>query len=127
MDDFKFGSKNITFRHIGNNNSNQENYSIQPMVSKDKCNNEKGDTKKNGHASDDVDEMSDLLGNWGITRFQSRSQTSNPTHDSVISNVDNYTFACSFNSVGGEKGQILGFNGVIISTFRFPGLRFRLA
>ena len=97
------------------------------MVSQDKCNNEKGDSKKNGHASDDVDEMSNLLGNWGITRFQSRSQTSNSTHDGVISNVDYHTFACSFNSIGGEKGQILGFDGVVMSAFGFPGLRFRLA
>merc|ERR1719232_64621 len=97
------------------------------MISKNESNNEKCHTKEDSHASDQVDEMSYFLSNRGVSSFQTRSQTSNTSHDSVVTNVDNHAFGGSFNSIGGEESQVLGFQGIIMGEFSATSLGLRLS
>merc|ERR1712142_1236865 len=63
-------SSKKTLRYIGNNDTNQEHNSIQPMVSHNESNNEEGNSKEDSYGSNDVNEMGNFLGNWGFTRYQ---------------------------------------------------------
>merc|ERR1711962_1296324 len=98
-----------TLGYIGHNDTNKEDDGIEPIVTQDKCNDEEGDTEEDSDSRDDVNEMLDLLGNGCLSTSKSRSKTCNPTHDCVVSNVDHHAYSGSFNSIGGEESEILGF------------------
>ena len=95
------------------------------MVTQDKGDDEEGHTQKHSHSSDDMDKMSNFLSNWCISSLQSRCQTSNTTHDSVVTDVDDNTLASAFDCIGGEKGNVLGFQRILMGEFRGSLLRFR--
>ena len=56
-----------TFGHVSDNNTDQEDDSIKPIVAEDEGNDEERHTEEHSHSSDDVDEMSNLLSNGGVT------------------------------------------------------------
>ena len=70
-------------------------------------------TEEDSDTSDDVNEMGNFLSNGSFVRSQIRfrGKTSNSTHDSLISNVDNNSNSSSFNSIGGEENKILDSMG----------------
>ena len=47
--------------------TDKEDNSFEPVISENKGQNEEGNTEENGDTSDNMDEMFNLLGNWGVT------------------------------------------------------------
>ena len=64
------------------------------MVTQDESYNKEGNTKEHSYTSNQMDEMVDFLSNGCLSSVQTRSQTSNTTHHSVITATDNNTL-CS--------------------------------
>lgn len=50
------------------------------MVAQDESDDEEGDTEEDGHASDKVDKVVDLLGDGSLARVQTRSETGDAAH-----------------------------------------------
>ena len=69
----------------------------------------------------------DFLCNWGISRLQTGSKTSNTAHDSVVSNVDDNSLAGSLNSICREESQVLSLKGVFMGELIVTGLGLRLS
>lgn len=65
----------ITFRDIGHNNTDEENYGIEPMVTKNKGDDEKRNSQEDCDRCDQMNKVSNLLCNGGIARLQARCQT----------------------------------------------------
>ena len=61
-----------TFWNICNNDTNQKDYRIEPIVAKNKCNNEEGNSKKDSNTVDDVNEVSNLFGNGCVFSIKIR-------------------------------------------------------
>jgi len=81
-------SSKQTLRYVGDNDTNEEDDSVEPVVAEDESNDEEGNAQEDGHASDQVDEMVDFLGDGGFSSVQTGSQTSNTSHDSVVTAAD---------------------------------------
>lgn len=79
-----------TFGHVGHNDTNEEDDSVQPMVAQDESNHEESHTQEDGHTSDQVDEMVDFLGDGGLASVQTGGQTSDTSHDSVVTAADDH-------------------------------------
>ncbi|KAF1751148.1 hypothetical protein GCK72_017702 [Caenorhabditis remanei] len=60
-----------SFWYVGDDNTDEENDSGKPMVSKDEGDDEEGDTKEDGDSSDKMDEMLDFTSNWGHSGVKS--------------------------------------------------------
>merc|ERR1719422_83124 len=71
--------------------------------------------------------MGNFLGNGSLVRSQTRGKTSNSTHDSLVSNIDNDSNSSSFNSVCGEESKILGFQWIFVGEFWSSGLGLRFS
>lgn len=82
-----------TFRHVGYDDTNKENDSVEPLVAQGQRNDEEGDAQEHGHSGDDVDEMFNLFGDGRLSATQSGSQSSNTAHYRVVSDVDDHTLA----------------------------------
>ena len=77
------------FGHVSHNDADEEDDGLQPRVTQDDGQDEKGDAQEDGHACDDVDEMLDLFGDGGFAGLQARGQSSDATHDRAVSGADN--------------------------------------
>ena len=82
-----------TFRHVGHDDADQEDDSIQPLVAQAQGDDEESDTQKDSHARDDVDEVLDLTSDGRFARLETGSQSSDAAHDRVVADVDDDT-AC---------------------------------
>lgn len=60
--------------------TDQEDYSVQPMVAEDKSDDEERNSQEDGDASDQVDEVVDFLRDGGLSRVESRGQTGDAAH-----------------------------------------------
>ncbi len=58
-----------TLGYICHNDTNQEDDSIQPVVAQDESNDKEGHAQEHSHAGDDVDEMSNLPSNRGLSHL----------------------------------------------------------
>ena len=58
-----------TFRYISDNDTDEEDDGIEPVVSEDESDDEEWYSKEHSHSGDDVDEMLDLTGNRGLSHF----------------------------------------------------------
>lgn len=83
------------FRHIGHNDADEEDDSLQPRVTQDESQDEKRDSEENGHAGDDMDEVLDFFGDGGFAGLQARGQGSNATHYSAVSCADDDATGCA--------------------------------
>lgn len=63
-------SSQQSFRHVGHNNTNEEDDSLQPAIAQDDGQDEEGDSQEDSHACDDMDEVLDFLGDGGFPCFQ---------------------------------------------------------
>ena len=88
-------SSQQSLRHVSHDDTDQEDYCIQPVVAQDEGDDEESHSKEYSHASDDVDEMFDLTGNWGLTHLQTGGQVSDTAHHSSVTSVHHQTTACS--------------------------------
>ena len=67
-----------SFRYIGDDDADEEDDSVEPVVAQDECNDEETDAKEDGDGGDDVDEVLDLLGDGGLATLKSGGQAGNP-------------------------------------------------
>lgn len=84
------------FRHISHNDADKKNDSLQPAVTQDDGQNEKGDAQEDSHTRDDMDEVFDLFGNRGFAGLQARRQGGNATHYRAVSSADHNTTGCAW-------------------------------
>lgn len=85
-----------TLRHVGNDDTDEEDYRVQPRVALNKGDDEEGNAKKYGDASDEVDEVRDLAGDWRLTCLESGCEIRNAAHYRPISRVDDHSPTGSF-------------------------------
>ena len=84
-----------TLWHIGDDDSDEEDDSIQPIVAKDEGDDEEGDTEEDSHARDDVDEVLNLVGNGSLTHLQATRQVRNSSHHGAVTSRDHKATAGS--------------------------------
>jgi len=84
-----------TLRHIGDDDTNEEDDSVQPVIAEDKGNDEEGDPEKDGYSCYQVDEVGDLAGNRRLAHLQTRGKIGNTTHHSPIAGIDDDSSASS--------------------------------
>ena len=77
-----------TFGHVGHDDTDQEDDSVQPLVAKGQGDDEESHTEKDGNASNQVDEMGNFAGDRSFAGVQTGSQSSNSTHDSIVTDLD---------------------------------------
>ena len=102
-----------TFRNVCDNDTDQEDHGVKPVVAKDEGNDEEGHTKKDCDGGDDVNEVFDFFGNWCLSTLEARSEASNPSHHRVVTDVDHHPDAGAFHGVGGEEANVLSFQGIL--------------
>ena len=95
-----------SFRYIGDDDADEEDDSVEPVVAQDECNDEETDAKEDGDGGDDVDEVLDLLGNGRLTTLQTRCESSDSSHDCVVSDVDDHPNASPLHGIGREEGKV---------------------
>ena len=83
-----------TLGHVSDDDSNQEDDSIQPLVAKTQGNDEERHAQEDGHAGNQMDEMGNLASDWCLPSVQPGSQSGDTTHYRVVSDADD-------NSAGG--------------------------
>ena len=95
-----------TFRNVCDNDTDQEDHGVKPVVAKDEGNDEEADPKEDGNSSDDMDEVFDLLGDWCLPSLEARGESCNPAHHCVVSDVDDHPEASALHGICGEEGKI---------------------
>ena len=112
---------------VGDDDTDEENDSVEPLVAEREGDDEEGDAEEAGHSGDDVDEMFDFLGDGSLSAAQSGSQSGDAAHDRVVSAADDDTASGAFDGAGREEGQILRLQRIFVREFRVAALRLRLA
>lgn len=110
---FTGNSRNETFRHVGDNYTDQEDDSSEPVVTKNERDDEEGDSEEDGDASNQMDKVFNLASNWSHARIKISSQVCNSTHNSTITGVDHDTFGGSFHRIGREESNVAGLQWVL--------------
>ena len=77
-----------SFWNIGDDDSDEEDDGVEPVVAEDEGDDEEGDAEEDSDSGDEVDEMSDLTRNRGLVNFQTRCQVSNSPHDGPVASED---------------------------------------
>ena len=113
-----------TFWNIGDDDSDEEDDGFDQVVSEDEGENEETDSEEYGDSGNDVDEMFDFSGDWGVTGFESGGETGNSAHDGVVTAENNDTFGGTFVTVGTEESDVFGFQWVFVGEIGGPGLWF---
>lgn len=80
-------SSQQTLRHVSDDDTNEEDHSIEPVIAEDEGNDEEGDAEEDRHASDDVNKVLNLLGNRRLTHFKTGSEVSNSSDNSTIARI----------------------------------------
>ena len=80
-----------TLRYVGHNDSNEEDDSVEPFVSKDEGDDEERHSEEDCHTGDDLDEVGNLTSDRGLTDLKPRSKVGNSTHHSTITRKDHNT------------------------------------
>ena len=100
-------------RYVCHNDPDEEDDSVEPVVAEDEGDDEEADAKEDSDGGDDVDEVLDFLGNGGLTTLQTRGESSDSSHDCVVSDVDDHPNAGPLHGIGGEKGKVSRLKGVL--------------
>ena len=87
-------SSQQSFGYVGDDDTDQEDDSVEPLVAKSQSNDEESDTEENGYSGDEMDKVGNLTSNRSLASVQSRSQTSDTTHHRVVTDADD-NCACS--------------------------------
>lgn len=116
-----------TLRDVGDDDTDQEDDGIEPVVLEDDRNDEERDAEEDGHAGDDVDEMVDFLGDRGVSGVETRGEVSDTTHYGAVACADYDSRACAFDGVGAEEGDVARLEWVLVREFGATWLWFGLA
>ena len=84
-----------TLWHVGDDDSDEEDDSIQPVVAEDEGDDEEGDAEEDSHARDDVDEVLNLVGDGSLTHLQATGQVCNSSHHRAVTSRDHHATAGS--------------------------------
>lgn len=82
--------------YIGNDDTDEEDDGVEPVVAKDESDDKEGDAEENCHSRYDVDEVGNLTGNWSLTHLETRRKVGNPTHNCSIARKHNQTSRRSY-------------------------------
>ncbi len=74
-----------------------------------------------------MDEVGDLLGDGRLAGLEAGGEAGDATHDSVVAGHDDDALGGALDGVGGEEGEVLGLEGVLVRVLRAPGLWLRFA
>lgn len=77
--------------HVGHDDTDEEDDSLQPAVAQDDGEDEERDAQEDGHTSDDVDEVLNLLGDGCLACVQARGQRGNAAHHGAVTGTDHNT------------------------------------
>ena len=80
-----------TFGDVGDDDADEEDDGVQPLVSEQEGDDEESDAEEDGHAGDQVDEVGDLAGDGRLARLKSRSQSCDASHHRVVADADDYS------------------------------------
>ena len=100
-------------RYVRHNDPDKEDDSVEPVVAEDEGDDEEADAKEDSDGGDDVDEVLDLLGDGGLPTLQTRCESSDSSHDCVVSDVDDHPNAGPLHGVGREEGKVSRLKGVL--------------
>ena len=78
-----------TFWDVGDDDADEEDDGIEPVVSEDEGDDEEGDTEEDGHSCDEVDEVGDFFGDGRLTHLDAGCEVGDPTHHCPIARVHN--------------------------------------
>ena len=84
-------SSKETLGHVGDDDADEEDDRVQPVVAEDEGDDEEGDAKEDGDAGDDVDEVFNLLGDGGLSSFEARGQPGNPGYQRVLMDMEKFS------------------------------------
>ncbi|GMS80947.1 hypothetical protein PENTCL1PPCAC_3122, partial [Pristionchus entomophagus] len=115
-----------TLRHIGHDDTYEENDGGEPVISQDERNDEEGNPEEDGNSRDEMDEMLDLTSDRSHSSVQSRGKMGDSTHHRVVSRVNHDSLASSLDSIGREECNVARLQRVLIRAFRIASLRLRL-
>ena len=76
-------SSKETLGHVGDDDADEEDDRVEPVVAEDEGDDEEGDSEEDGDAGDDVDEVLDLLGDGGLASLKSGGEAGNPGIQSI--------------------------------------------
>lgn len=113
--------------HVGDDDADEEDDGVEPVVAEDEGDDEEGDAKEDGHTGDQVDEVMDLLGDGGLAGVETRGQTGDPAHGRLVAAADDDALGRALDRVRREEGEILGLEGILIREFGRPRLGLGLA
>jgi len=116
-----------TFWDVSDDNTDEEDNSFDQVVSENKGKNEETDSEEYGDSGNDMDEMFDFSGDWGITCFESGSETGDSAHNSVVTAKNNDTGGGTFVTVGTEESDVSGFQWVFVGEIWGSNLWFRFS
>jgi len=85
-----------SFGHVGNNDTNEEDDCVKPVIVEDEGNDEEWHAEEDCDGRDDVDEMCYLTCYWGLADLQPTRQVGNTTHHRTITRVDYQTTRCAY-------------------------------
>jgi len=77
-----------SLRYICDNDSDKEDDSVEPEVVEDEGDDEEGDSEEDRHSCDQVDEVTNLTSDRGLSGLQTRRQVRDSTHDGAITCAD---------------------------------------
>ena len=102
-----------TLRHVGHDDTDQEDDGIEPVVAKDEGDDEEGHTEEDCDRGDDVDEVFNFFGNRGLSTLETGGKTGNPAHHSVVSDVDHHSNTGALHCICREETNVLRFQGIL--------------
>ena len=88
-------SSQQTLGHVSDDDADQEDDGVEPVVAEDESDDEEADAEEDGHAGDDVDEVSNLLSDRRVAHLQTGSQVSDTTHDGSVASLHDQAGASS--------------------------------
>ena len=97
-----------SLRHVGHNDADKENDSLQPGVAQDKREPKESDTQEDGHPCDQMDEVFKLNSNGGLAHCQTGGQWGYTAHHGGVSGGNHNTlgWACGWRGKS-ESGRLL--------------------
>ena len=87
-----------TLGHVRDNDSNEEDDGVEPIVAEDDRDDEERDAKEDRDARDDVDEVFDLARDRRLADLQSARQVRDATHDGAVAGRDHHPATCTCNN-----------------------------
>ena len=115
-----------SFRNVRNDDSDQEDDGVDPRVTHAQRDDEEDDAEGDSNASDDVDEVLQLLGDRTFANFESWGQSGDAAHDTVVADADDHTFRRALDRKGREECEVLCLERVVVGAFGDSDLRFGL-